>query len=375
MDKKAAFSSALRNFLIGSGALSLGVGGGVYLGTKNLSNSVNSFSDNIRGAADNAVGKLSDAIGRNVLLGGLGIGGMIGIPVLAAGLKDRIRKNRKRREGKDQEKDAAFRTGFLSKCAEAGVSMAVALPLLKSAQAQEQAQSYTVSKGDTLSSIAARHRLNMKDLASWNSIADPNKINIGQKLVLSAPAQTAYAPDAHNPRSKYVVGKSGSRDVVTYPQGTYSIAGPLSDDFINRMASQLSFEAGPDATDDQIQAILDVAVNRASGVPGRIKSDMSSKFWKSRKPGEFGRLDVLKRTGYKPVSDDFAKRIRALMNGGTTSSDHTSFRHTSAKDTALPSGFATYPSALTATNWFPSVKGPGLATYRDDTFRHVHPLP
>ena len=267
-----------------------------------------------------------------------------------------------------------FTVGFLSRCAESGIGMAVALSLLKSAQAQEQAQSYTVSSGDTLSSIAARHGLNMKDLASWNSIADPNKINIGQKLVLSAPAQTAYAPDAHNPRSKYVIGPSGRQDVVSYPQGKYSIVGPLSDDYINRMASQLALEAGPHATSDQIQAILDVAVNRGSGVPGKIKSDMQSPFWASRKPGEFGRLDVLKRTGYKPVSDDFAKRIRALINGGTTSSDHTSFRHTSAKDTALPSGFATYPNALTATNWFPSVRGPGLATYRDDTFRHVHPV-
>ncbi len=46
---------------------------------------------------------------------------------------------------------------------------------------------YTVSKGDTLASIAQENNLNYQDIVNWNNIKDPNRIYEGQTLRLTAP--------------------------------------------------------------------------------------------------------------------------------------------------------------------------------------------
>ncbi len=49
---------------------------------------------------------------------------------------------------------------------------------------------HVVRSGDTLHSIAWRYRLDYRQLARWNRLANPNLIFVGQKLRLSAPATT-----------------------------------------------------------------------------------------------------------------------------------------------------------------------------------------
>ena len=41
---------------------------------------------------------------------------------------------------------------------------------------------YTVVKGDTLTKIANRYGVTVKDLVAWNKIANPNLIVVGQVL-------------------------------------------------------------------------------------------------------------------------------------------------------------------------------------------------
>lgn len=41
---------------------------------------------------------------------------------------------------------------------------------------------YIVKKGDTLTAIAKKYKTTVKQLVSWNSIKNPNKIYVGQKL-------------------------------------------------------------------------------------------------------------------------------------------------------------------------------------------------
>lgn len=54
---------------------------------------------------------------------------------------------------------------------------------------------YIVQPGDTLYSIAFDHGFDARDLASWNSLSDPNRINVGQRLVLSPrPAGSVTGP-------------------------------------------------------------------------------------------------------------------------------------------------------------------------------------
>jgi len=45
---------------------------------------------------------------------------------------------------------------------------------------------HTVKKGDTLVSIALQYGLDYRDLVAWNSITNPNRIEIGQVLMLGA---------------------------------------------------------------------------------------------------------------------------------------------------------------------------------------------
>jgi lipoprotein NlpD len=58
---------------------------------------------------------------------------------------------------------------------------------------------YTVKKGDTLHGIALDHGVDYRELAGWNAIENPNRIQVGQQLRVSppqagAPAQPVAAP-------------------------------------------------------------------------------------------------------------------------------------------------------------------------------------
>ena len=53
---------------------------------------------------------------------------------------------------------------------------------------------HTVKRGETLVGIALQYGLDYRELAAWNSIANPNMISVGQVLVLAAPAGAAAPP-------------------------------------------------------------------------------------------------------------------------------------------------------------------------------------
>lgn len=53
---------------------------------------------------------------------------------------------------------------------------------------------YTVRKGDTLAAIARAHGVTVAQLAEWNALADPNKISIGQALIVKDPKTTPTIP-------------------------------------------------------------------------------------------------------------------------------------------------------------------------------------
>jgi lipoprotein NlpD len=55
---------------------------------------------------------------------------------------------------------------------------------------------YLVKKGDTLYSIALDHGQGYRDVAAWNSLEDPNRIQVGQQLRVSPPDAGGAAPGA-----------------------------------------------------------------------------------------------------------------------------------------------------------------------------------
>ncbi len=62
-----------------------------------------------------------------------------------------------------------------------------------SAASTENVKTYTVQRGDTLYGIALNNGLAYKDLAEWNSIGNPNAIDVGQQLSLSPPPRICAA--------------------------------------------------------------------------------------------------------------------------------------------------------------------------------------
>jgi len=49
--------------------------------------------------------------------------------------------------------------------------------------------SYTVQRGDTLSSIASKHNAKVQDIVNANKITDPRSIQVGQTLFIPTPAK------------------------------------------------------------------------------------------------------------------------------------------------------------------------------------------
>ncbi|MFJ3601939.1 peptidoglycan-binding protein [Streptomyces anulatus] len=67
--------------------------------------------------------------------------------------------------------------------------------------AQPSTGTYTVKRGDTLTSIAAAHKTTPPELTKLNRLADPNKLTIGQKL--KVPTGSKPTPTTKPPAVKY----------------------------------------------------------------------------------------------------------------------------------------------------------------------------
>ncbi len=80
-----------------------------------------------------------------------------------------------------------------------------------------------IKKGDSLSKIAAKYDLSTRELAALNGIDDPNKIRVGQKLVIpGASGDTTPAPkpaDKPKAKPKAAAVKPASGDVYVVKSG------------------------------------------------------------------------------------------------------------------------------------------------------------
>lgn len=61
---------------------------------------------------------------------------------------------------------------------------------------------YAAKKGDTLYSIALDHGHDYREVAQWNSLDDPTKLNVGQVLRVKPPAQPAVVVGTGRPGSR-----------------------------------------------------------------------------------------------------------------------------------------------------------------------------
>jgi lipoprotein NlpD len=68
---------------------------------------------------------------------------------------------------------------------------------------------YVVKRGDTLRRIAQTHGLDYRDVAAWNNMTDPSRIEVGQELRVMPPEGVAIVKPIEAPAPLVVVGESG----------------------------------------------------------------------------------------------------------------------------------------------------------------------
>jgi lipoprotein NlpD len=81
---------------------------------------------------------------------------------------------------------------------------------------------YLVKKGDTLYSIALDHGQGYRDVAAWNSLEDPNRIQIGQQLRVIPPETGGASPVAVT-RPVTAAGPIEARPLSGTPGGTSAV--------------------------------------------------------------------------------------------------------------------------------------------------------
>ncbi|EIJ43284.1 putative glycosyl hydrolase [Beggiatoa alba B18LD] len=103
----------------------------------------------------------------------------------------------------------------------AGNSSAVAQASYRATTSRTTASSsdqyHTVAQGDTLYNIARRYGFTPADIASWNNIAPPYSIILGQRLLVSPPSASSYGANVSNSNSSASTLKTQS---VTRPSTT-----------------------------------------------------------------------------------------------------------------------------------------------------------
>ncbi len=99
----------------------------------------------------------------------------------------------------------------------------VAIESLPSSVESAGGQTYKIEKGDSLSKIASRYGVSAREIAELNGIKDPNKIRIGQKILLPAYANLRHETHAKSTKAAAVESKSSSSKSASGGAGDYEV--------------------------------------------------------------------------------------------------------------------------------------------------------
>ncbi|HET7924396.1 MAG TPA: peptidoglycan DD-metalloendopeptidase family protein [Rhodanobacteraceae bacterium] len=120
---------------------------------------------------------------------------------------------------------------------------------------------YTVRSGDTLTAIAFRYGLDARDVARWNNLRNPDRIEVGQRLVLRAPTGSRSAATSTGSGSRPAsTGTTASavRPAVAEPAWRWPTRGNL----VARFGGQGSLSTGIGIAGSLGQEIVATAAGR-----------------------------------------------------------------------------------------------------------------
>jgi len=145
------------------------------------------------------------------------------------------------------------------------------LSTLKEGSAHESATTqikrYVVKTGDTMSSIARRHKVSVANLLTWNQISDPNRLSIGTELVIKSSLPQDRPQRAPQNNSSFETAPPNSRNYTIRTGDTfYSIARK------HKISVKELQELNPSVSSNDIKVGDPLQVSRASQAPSAPKA-------------------------------------------------------------------------------------------------------
>ncbi len=167
------------------------------------------------------------------------------------------------------------------------------------------AKRYTVTAGDTVSSIARRHGVSAKQVMNWNKITDPTKLRIGQSLVIgfsSTVKSSKKAAKIETVTKKPAVTTKAKEYVIQRGDTFYSIARR------HKMTVTQLRALNPDVSTHLISA------GQSLNVTGKPTSEQVAKVKADRKAANIAKARTLKEKAAKTAkAKKLALEKKALL--------------------------------------------------------------
>lgn len=110
------------------------------------------------------------------------------------------------------EKDETIRVGQTLTVRKPASSGTGAVAKSSKPAAEPAKRTVSVASGDTISKIAAKHGVTIKDLLAWNNLSDAANIKVGQKLVLMDGKAEAASSEEEKDAEQIVLAKAESKN-------------------------------------------------------------------------------------------------------------------------------------------------------------------
>ncbi len=183
-----------------------------------------------------------------------------------------------------------------------------ALPKKHQHARQTRDASYIVRRGDTLSTIARRHRVRMNELVALNGLKSQHRIRIGQKLRLPSDTATATRTASYKPKKR---PSAASTPAALPKSGFYTVR---RGDNLTRIADRFGMSVAQLVSMNHLRSRNRIAVGQRLRVTAQTTSEPTvTAATQAAKPAATGHPDATaalspaRSTGSDPSPSDFAR--------------------------------------------------------------------